>query len=391
MSADVSKGKVALDNKDYQSAVKHFSNALKTSQAPSWLLERSTAYHRLGQHQLALRDANKALVIAIDRGKREIIADAQYRRGIVLHGLKQYGNARVCFNWCKNYNEKKSGLTMWMSKVTTDYDLNGGEQAECNAVTIKEVPENVDDNFDETDQSTELNFKKEDVKAENDTLEVNTSASKPPNSKIRHDWYQSQSHVTVNILAKDIPKESTTVNIKKRSLEISFPSPSSQSTCTFLFEPLYSTIEVTKSSFSVKSHKIEVILHKTITGLKWPTLQCSSSTPVGEEMVLPLKTETNIGETKMMSHAPVYPTSSRNGPKNWDVIVDNEAEEEGIDEPDAFFKTLYKNADPDTKRAMIKSFQESNGTALSTQWSDVGSRKVEIVPPDGVEAKRWDA
>ena len=34
------------------------------------------------------------------------------------------------------------------------------------------------------------------------------------------------------------------------------------------------------------------------------------------------------------------------------------------------------NADDDTRRAMNKSFQESGGTVLSTDWKDVGSKTV---------------
>jgi suppressor of G2 allele of SKP1 len=38
---------------------------------------------------------------------------------------------------------------------------------------------------------------------------------------------------------------------------------------------------------------------------------------------------------------------------------------------------------------MIKSYQESNGTALSTNWSEVGKKRVEISPPEGMVAKKW--
>lgn len=41
------------------------------------------------------------------------------------------------------------------------------------------------------------------------------------------------------------------------------------------------------------------------------------------------------------------------------------------------------------RRAMMKSFTESNGTSLSTNWDEVGKGKVETVPPEGVEAKKW--
>ncbi|KAJ2901514.1 hypothetical protein MKZ38_001742 [Zalerion maritima] len=88
---------------------------------------------------------------------------------------------------------------------------------------------------------------------------------------------------------------------------------------------------------------------------------------------------------------PAYPTSSRNGPKNWDQIgADDDDDEVEKSNPDAFFKMLYQNSSPDQQKAMMKSFTESNGTALSTDWNDVSKRTVPTEPPEGVEAKKWD-
>jgi hypothetical protein len=110
---------------------------------------------------------------------------------------------------------------------------------------------------------------------------------------------------------------------------------------------------------------------------------------------------------------PAYPTSSRHGVKNWDKLASNltskkkkdkgkakekkkgseddegaESDAESIDSDygggdpvDAFFKKLYAGADPDTRRAMVKSYYESDGTALSTNWDEVGKEKVSVRPP----------
>lgn len=89
------------------------------------------------------------------------------------------------------------------------------------------------------------------------------------------------------------------------------------------------------------------------------------------------------------SKAAAYPTSSRSGPKNWDKLADEESDDEGAD-VNQFFKKIFKGADPEQQRAMMKSFTESNGTSLSTNWEDVKDKTVETVPPEGVVPKKWN-
>lgn len=199
---------------------------------------------------------------------------------------------------------------------------------------------------------------------------------------------------------------------------------------TFEVSPLFDEIDPVTSSFSILSTKIEVKLAKANQGRKWGGLEAPESVPApgtGEARTA-IATEPKGG-------LPVYPTSSKKGPKDWDKVAkdltsrpkeekkgkgisvdkDEEAPEgteyesdyEGGDPVNHFFKKLYKDADEDTRRAMMKSYVESNGTALSTNWHEVGKSRVETSPPgksclsyhggpssnftlDGMIAKSWD-
>ena len=51
---------------------------------------------------------------------------------------------------------------------------------------------------------------------------------------------------------------------------------------------------------------------------------------------------------------------------------------------------LRVKGDEDQRRAMMKSFVESNGTVLSTNWDEVGKKEVSCTPPDGMEVRKWE-
>jgi suppressor of G2 allele of SKP1 len=69
-------------------------------------------------------------------------------------------------------------------------------------------------------------------------------------------------------------------------------------------------------------------------------------------------------------------------------LNDEQDKPEGDQALNALFQQIYGSADEDSKRAMMKSFVESNGTCLSTNWSDVSKGKVETKPPEGMVAKQ---
>ncbi|WFC97543.1 Cochaperone protein [Malassezia yamatoensis] len=166
---------------------------------------------------------------------------------------------------------------------------------------------------------------------------------------VRHDFYQTEKQVCLTVYAKGQQQNTVQVQLEGRKVK---------------------TI-----STRVLATKIEIELQKQ-SGGHWPALEGDSHIDPAAKPV-------------------ASSTSTQDAPRarsKWDALEVDDDMPAGADaELDTFFKKLYSNADDDTRRAMQKSFQESNGTALSTNWAEVGKNKMETRAPSGMIAKRYDS
>ena len=405
------------------------------------------------QHTHALQDAEVAVVLAHKRQKRELIGQAQLRRAIALFGLERYKDSKKCFDWVKQFAPKESALGIWEKKLEGKGATGeGAEVKEIPEVDLEGLgKENAKRKEEAANKDGAKAVEAANNITSTNQAEAAPTAVQTPPSKIRHDWYQTNAGVTVTLMAKGIPKDKAQVDIQPNSLSISFPLPTG-SDYDFSLDPLFGSINPAKSTHRILGTKAEFLLTKGVPGQRWTSLEGTHKLPdpKGEDGDVDdsVKKAILAQAAPARETAPAYPTSSRTGPKNWDkisqdltakkpapkstkkkrpssekssssssrssspdvsrstskpkikpttaTIDDDELEkynssedEAGGDPVNGFFKKLFKNADPDTKRAMMKSYQESNGTALSTNWSEVGKGKVETTPPDGMEAKRW--
>lgn len=219
-----------------------------------------------------------------------------------------------------------------------------------------------------------------------------TGAAGPATPRI--DFYQTDTVVTVSIFVKSASADTLHVDITPHSLDVRAISAATGSEYVFRIDPLFSTVDPASSSYKVLSTKIDVILHKAQPGVRWVQLQGGAQ-----------------NEAVVSAATPSYAASQEEAKKTaprarskWDSLKLDEDDEggkaEGVAKEEGagsggdadinkFFQKLYADADDDTRRAMMKSYQESGGTTLSTDWSKVGREQVKTQPPDGMEAKKW--
>lgn len=193
----------------------------------------------------------------------------------------------------------------------------------------------------------------------------------------RHEFYETDDKLTLSVFVRDAKADQVSVKFANDSVDFSYGDQQLH------LAPLRAGIDPEKSGYRVGKVKVEIWLAKLMHG-RWGTLLSTGNEP---------------GLPTLSSAAPSDPSSRPLNKKNWDSIVAKiPIEDKSLkDDPNAggdaalntFFQQIYGNADEDTKRAMLKSYQESGGTALSTNWDEVGKGRVEVKPPSGSEYKRW--
>ncbi|KAG6239361.1 hypothetical protein E4U25_000843 [Claviceps purpurea] len=315
-----------------------------------------------------------------------------------------------------DYEEGPAHVSEWRRASTMRQQcLNAMEKlpagAEARKVTVSVKPERKDVVDLTTDKGRDGEAGKE---------AQGVSAPQPPKALVVQD-YQTNDAVTVSIFSKGVNEAVLDVEFLPDRVRVNplvYPD-GEQKEWTL---ELYSQIDPSASSYRVSPVKVELRLAKKAAG-KWARLskqdsvndgaeeekqklealkaarkraidsadaaeaKAAESTPKQKSTGKPAKA---AAAAVKKSSGPAYPTSSRTGPKDWDRIAAEEEPEEVYDNGvDTFFKKIYGDGNDDQKRAMMKSFTESNGTTLSTDWKDVANRTVGVSPPSGVEAKKW--
>ncbi|XP_065077254.1 protein SGT1 homolog [Ochlerotatus camptorhynchus] len=183
-------------------------------------------------------------------------------------------------------------------------------------------------------------------------------------STVKYDWYQSDTSVTVTVLLKNAAEKNYSVTLEQSEVQLKADG----------IEPitikLWDAINVEQSSYKATPSKVEIKLAKLI-GHRWEAMERREAIKSAE-------------------------ASAKKNQHDWEKITKEIEKQEAEDKPQGeeavqdLFRKIYADANEDTKKAMMKSFYESGGTVLSTNWAEVGAKPVDVKPPDGCEFKKWE-
>ncbi|KAF8274069.1 SGS-domain-containing protein [Lactarius quietus] len=199
---------------------------------------------------------------------------------------------------------------------------------------------------------------------------------------IRHEFYETDEKLILTIF--DRGADAAQVNVKFEPRSITYENGDKN----MHFHPLKGQIDPEQSSFVVGKVKVELRLVKAAQG-RWGALIGEAPDPLANS-------------ARVSAPAEKAGTTLPQARKNWDsvsqTILDSDKAKTSTEDPNVsgdstlneFFQNLFANADENTKKAMMKSFQESGGTALSTNWDEVKKAPVPIKAPTGSEARKWE-
>jgi len=352
----------------FKEALEYYSLAVELEEKEvEAYLKRSLCHTKLENFTDALADAQKAIGLQPNNSK------AYLRKGIACFEMEEYESALAAFEKGFSLDSSDQSFKTWIRKCKAEIE---GESADGTTSTTVPAPTPTASTNGTTTTPTPTHSSTVPRKPAPSTTPTpapqSTPTPAPAAQKIRHEWYQNPSQVFVSVFAKGVKKDNITVDFGEQSLSVQIKLADSNSYVLDL--ELADSIDPSQSSFEVLSTKIEIKLKKAAS-LKWDTLE----KPAGVSPV-----------SRPYEAAPT--TANSNQKKNWDKIMKDEYQEEKLDGEaglNKVFQDIFSNATDEQRRAMMKSFTESGGTVLSTNWDEVGKAPVKGSPPQGMEMHKW--
>ena len=314
---------------------------------------RSFAFLKLEKHTHANRDASAAL------GLDENQEAAWYRKGLACFALDEFETALSSFQRGEKLVDEsvkeRRRYAMWIRKCLVELEDEEEEEEEP-----FKVPETVSD------------------------------GKKTAPNTIKYQYYQTDAYLTVSVLARGVTEERSTINIEEKALLVRIMN-SEGFEMTVITGELWDFVVPELSSIKYLPSKVDIKLKKK-ENFNWNELLLGDT--IGGDDSKKKNLKKIIPATEKKKNTP-YASS-----RDWNTIekeVEDELEKEkpeGEEALNKLFKDIYARSDPETRRAMNKSFQTSGGTVLSTNWGEVKQADYEAPntrqAPAGMIWKDWE-
>mmetsp|Transcript_8177 Transcript_8177/g.12210 ORF Transcript_8177/g.12210 Transcript_8177/m.12210 type:complete len:378 (+) Transcript_8177:78-1211(+) len=363
------EGNLQFIDENYDSSIEIYSKALV--ELPNFvplILNRGTAYLKLKKLYEALDDFNLCLSINPN------LERAHFRKGVAYFESEEFESAKSSFQKAielKCQNEKDPNLSIFYRYIRKcDAEIKEEE----NVITANKKESPVVDKPKSPQPSAAVN-----------SQSLPKPAALPP---LKYQYYQSNSSLTIDILAKNLTVSDVVVDIQPHHLTVTVQRTPTTSEVVINKE-LFAEVNVESSKMAIFKSKVEVVLVK-IEQEVWPTLDHNGAPRLPKAPAVVAAAEADPIQAKR----PKPYASAR----DWDAVGSVISKELEADKPqgeealNALFQQIYKDADQETKMAMKKSFQTSGGTVLSTNWKEVKEKNYEEErqAPKGMEWRSWE-
>ncbi|GAB1601755.1 protein SGT1 homolog [Argonauta hians] len=331
-------------NENYQCSIDLFTKAIGANKNKSeYFTNRAHAYFKLKQFEKAIGDAESAINLNPNSVK------AYIRKGLSLFELKKYQEALTTFTQAKTIDNNNETVESWLKSCRKKLGLPK-EEVENKTVVNSDSPK------------MDWSGVKSTTTDDDASVAAAATTTAPPETK--YDWYQNKNFTIIAILEKNVSKDDIKVEFGDQTLQ--------------LFAKLANG----------KDYKMELTLANSIV----PSECVMNVTP--SKIEVKLKKKRDIHWANLEESQKLTPIDRLN---NWDKYLKKWTEDEKNEkaEGDAalnhLFQQIYADGNDDVKRAMVKSYVESSGTVLSTNWTEVGEKAVDVKPPSGMEHKYWES
>ncbi len=324
---------------DFESAIKKLDLVLSKFEAsPSknnYILLKAICKYKLGKYEDALKELD---VLEKDESFKK---DFNYylTRGKILFYLSKFVDCKMTLNNALHLisstdKESLNLLTPWLNKA--DVELKEGGVINYNVTNVGQL-------------------------------------------KVIYNWIQTGTNITVDITSNH-NLNAYDIKINKKSIEF---IDKKEGTLKYTIN-LTNGIIVEKSSYKITSAmKCKLELQKEVENFNWVNLEVN-------------KDDNSLNNPKDKVVHGYYPSSSK-VKKDWsqlDKEIDEQEKEDATKDGNEgmwrLFRDIYAKGNEETRRAMIKSFQTSGGTVLSTNWNEVKDKDYEGKDrPEAPKGQEW--